>query len=104
MCFVNKMDKIGADFYNTVDDISAKFNANPVPIQIPIGAEDSFSGFVDLINLKAFRFDRNKKEKLYEEIEIPSDLLDKVYNYRDYLIEKLSDFDEDILSKYVNGI
>ena len=125
MCFVNKMDKIGADFYNTIDDISAKFNANPVPIQIPIGVESSFSGFIDLIDLKAFTFNRNnknnknnsnnsnnrnnsnngnnKKENFYKEIEIPSELLDKVNNYRDYLIEKLSDVDEDILVKYVNG-
>ena len=103
ICFVNKMDKIGADFYNTIDDISAKLNANPVPVQIPIGAESSFTGFVDLIDLKAFKFDRNNKEKLYEEVEIPSEVLSKVNSYRDYLIEKLADVDEDILSKYVNG-
>ena len=84
ICFVNKMDKIGADFYNTIDDISAKLNANPVPVQIPIGAESSFTGFVDLIDLKAFKFDRNNKEKLYEEVEIPSEVLSKVNSYRDY--------------------
>lgn len=102
MAFVNKMDIVGADFFNVVDMIRDRLKANPVPIQLPIGSEDKFIGMIDLINMNA----RIYKDDLGQEMEIteiPEDLVDLANEYREKLIENISDYDEDVMMKYLEG-
>ncbi len=101
--FVNKLDRIGSDFYNVVKEIEEKLFVQPVPLQIPIGSEDKFKGVVDLLNMKAFIFDTELKQKNYREENIPGDLLKKAENYRNYMIEKISENDDTLMEKYVHG-
>jgi len=82
MAFVNKMDRVGADFFNVVEEMRDKLNANPVPIQIPIGVEDTFRGVVDLIKMKGIIWDEESLGMEYDEIEIPDDLKEKAAEYR----------------------
>jgi elongation factor G len=104
ICFVNKMDKLGADFYFTVRTISERLGAKPLPLQIPIGAESSFVGVVDLIDNRAltWRGDTNKGEG-YAIEEIPADLVEQAAEYRHQLIETVAESDEELLEKYLNG-
>lgn len=102
MAFVNKMDILGANFYGTIDMIRDRLKANAVAIQLPIGAEDKFIGIVDLIAMNA----RIYKDDLGEEMEIteiPEDLKETALEYRDHLIEALSDHSEEIMMKYLEG-
>jgi elongation factor G len=102
MAFVNKMDIIGANFYRVVDMIKERLKANPVPIQLPIGKEDSFKGIVDLIEMNA----RIYKDDLGQEIdvvEIPEDLKDLADEYRENLLENVAEFDEELMMKYLEG-
>ena len=99
IAFVNKMDRVGADFYNVIEMIKKRLNVYPVPISIPIGKEDSFSGVVDLVNLKAIYFDDDK----IKEGAIPADLKATVKEYRDKLIEAIADYDDKIMDKFING-
>ena len=102
MAFINKMDILGANFFGAIDMIRDRLKANPIPIQIPIGAEDHFVGIVDLIKMNA----RIHKDDLGEEIEvteIPEELRETAEEYRDKLIEALSDHSEDIMMKYLEG-
>ncbi|MDR9419554.1 elongation factor G [Gracilimonas sp.] len=101
MAFVNKMDKVGADFYNVVDELDEKLNANPIPIQIPIGAEDKFQGVVDLINMKAIIWDDESLGAKYDVLDIPEDLADKAAEYRQKMIEALADHDDSLMEKYL---
>lgn len=99
---INKMDVTGADFFRSVDTIDKKLHGNPVPIQIPIGAEDSFIGMIDLVTMKAEIY----KDDLGNEIEItdvPSEYEDLANEYRDNLIEVVSEFDEELMMKYLEG-
>ncbi len=102
ICFVNKMDRMGANFWRTVDMIVDRLNANPMPIQIPIGSESDFKGFVDLIDQKAIVFidDQGTQSK---EIDIPQDLVKLVQERRDYLVEKVAETDDDLTLKYLEG-
>ncbi len=102
ICFVNKMDRMGANFWRTVDMIIDRLNANPMPIQIPIGSESDFKGFIDLIDQKAIVFidDQGTQSK---EIAIPEDLAQLVQERRDYLIEKVAETDDDLTLKYLEG-
>lgn len=102
ICFVNKMDKMGADFFYSVGTMLERLKANAVPIQLPIGAEDRFNTIIDLVAMKATRYN-NDEGTDFEIIEIPADHLDQAQEYRDKLIEALSDFDEEIMEKYLNG-
>jgi len=102
ICFVNKMDKMGADFFYSVGTMLERLKANAVPIQLPIGAEDRFNTIIDLVGMKATRYN-NDEGTDFEVIEIPEDHLDQAQEYRDKLIEALSDFDEEIMEKYLNG-
>ena len=100
ICFVNKMDRAGADFMNAVKDIKEKLGANPVPLQIPIGAEDGFRGVVDLITNEAIVWNEEDKGKTYQVIDIPEDIADEVEEYRGKLIEEVAAYDESLMEKY----
>ncbi|BCD59540.1 MULTISPECIES: elongation factor G [unclassified Nitratiruptor] len=101
--FVNKMDRIGADFYNVENQIRERLKANPVPIQIPIGAEDNFRGVVDLVEMKGIVWDDETMGAKYEVIDIPDELKEKAEEYREKLIEAVAETDEELLDKYLGG-
>jgi elongation factor G len=102
ICFVNKMDRTGADFWRTVDMISERLDARPVPIQIPWGAEADFEGIIDLITQKAMYF-TGERDTLPEEREIPADMQDAFERARDRMLEKLGEVDEQIMISYIEG-
>src|SRR6184192_199806 len=103
ICFVNKMDRIGADFKRTFDQIISKLEANPVAIQLPIGSEDKFRGVVDLIKMKAITYKDETMGADYIVSETPADMLEEAKHYREQLIEKVSEVDDTILEKYLHG-
>nr|WP_286189284.1 elongation factor G [Sanguibacter hominis] len=104
ICFVNKMDKLGADFYFTVDTIINRLKAKPLVIQLPIGAENDFIGVVDLLEMKALVWrGETKLGEHYEIEEIPADLQEKAEQYRAQLIEDIAEADEALLEKYLGG-
>jgi elongation factor G len=103
ICFVNKMDRVGADFKRTFDQIISKLEANPVAIQLPIGSEDKFLGVVDLIKMKSITYKDETMGADYIVGEIPADMLDEAKHYREQLIEKVSEVDDTILEKYLHG-
>ena len=102
MIFVNKMDKIGADFFKSVESVHDRLGANAAPIQCPIGAENEFNGIVDLITMKAYHYDGNSEEN-YTEIEIPEELKSKTQTMRNELIEAISEFDDKLMEDYLEG-
>ncbi len=103
ICFVNKMDRIGANFQMTFDQIKSKLGANPVAIQIPIGNEDKFLGVIDLIQMKAIVYKDETMGADYTLEEIPADMADEAKRWRDELIEKVSEADDQLLEKYLHG-
>jgi len=103
IAFINKMDRVGADFYMSVESMVERLGANPVPIQIPIGAEDKFRGPVDLVNMRAIYFDDETLGARYVEGEIDAELLPEAKKYREKMIEALADIDENIMEKYLGG-
>lgn len=104
ICFVNKMDKLGADFYFTVDTIVSRLKAKPLPLQIPIGAESSFIGVVDLLTMKAMTWrGETAKGEDYAIEEIPEDLRERAEQYRLELIEAVAETDDELLEKYFAG-
>lgn len=103
MVFVNKMDRIGADFYRVEEQIKSRLKANPVPINIPIGAEDNFVGVVDLIRLKALVWNNESMGAKYDVLDIPDELEDKVKVYRERLVEAAAEQDEALMEKYLGG-
>lgn len=104
ICFVNKMDKLGADFYFTVQTIKDRLGAKPLVIQLPIGAENDFEGIIDLVemNAKVWRGETKLGES-YETVEIPANLADKAAEYRNELLETVAESDEALLEKYLGG-
>ncbi len=98
--FVNKMDRSGADFLNVVGQVRDMLGANPVPLQLPIGAEDTFRGVVDLISKKAIVWNDDTQGMTYEVIEIPADMVDQVEEYRAALVEAVADYDEALMEKF----
>ena len=103
ICFINKMDRIGADFYHSVDTIVEKLNARPVPIQIPVGAEDKFQGIVDLVTMKARIWRDETLGAEYDDVEIPAELAGKAKEYHDKMIEAISETDDVLMEKYIGG-
>jgi elongation factor G len=103
ICFVNKMDRIGADFKRTLEQIESKLGGNPVAIQLPIGAEDKFVGVVDLIKMKAITYKDETMGADYLIGDIPAAMLDEAKQYREKLIEKVAEHDEKLLEKYLGG-
>ena len=102
MAYVNKMDIMGANFYRVVDMMHERLHANAVPIQLPIGAEDSFVGIIDLVLMKAFIFTNDLGTDIKVE-DIPADMKDKAEEYRAQLLEHVAETDEALLEKYLNG-
>jgi elongation factor G len=98
--FVNKMDRSGADFFKVVDQIKSRLGANPVPLQVPIGAEDTFTGVVDLINNRGIVWNEHDQGMTFTEVPIPDDLKEVVEEYRLKLIEAAAEQDEVLLEKY----
>ena len=104
ICFVNKMDKLGADFYFTVDSIINRLGAKPLVIQLPIGSESEFTGVVDLLEMKALMWrGETKMGEAYTTEEIPADLVEKAQQYRAQLIEDVAESSEELLEKYLGG-
>ncbi|MBX9921576.1 MAG: elongation factor G, partial [Mycolicibacterium frederiksbergense] len=104
ICFVNKMDKLGADFYFSVQTMKDRLGANVIPIQLPIGSEGDFEGIVDLVEMKAKVWrGETKLGETYETIDIPADLQDKANEYRTAMIEAVAETDDDLMEKYLGG-
>jgi len=103
MAFVNKRRRVGADFFRGVAMIKDRLKANPVPLQIPIGAEEHFKGIVDLVEMKGIVWNDESMGALYDEIEIPADLLEQAQMYREALIEEISSHDDALMAKYMDG-
>ena len=100
ICYINKMDRVGANFLNVVEQIKEKLKANPLVLQLPVGAEDSFSGVVDLVEMKAYEWDMEDSGLTYYEIDLPDEMTEEIQQYRKILLETLADYDEDLMLKY----
>jgi elongation factor G len=103
LCFVNKLDRIGADFKRTLGQIESKLGGNPVAVQLPIGSEDNFRGVVDLIEMKAITYQDETMGADYIVDDIPADLQAEAAEYRERLVEKVSEYDDKLLEKYLAG-
>ena len=108
ICFVNKMDKMGADFYHTVETIVSRLGAKPLVMQLPIGAENDFVGVVDLVKMKALKWEADAKGDVslgqkYTTEDIPADLQEKAEEYRAKLVEDVAEADEELMEKYLEG-
>ena len=101
--FVNKMDKVGADFYKCVDDLVSRVAANPVCVQLPIGSESAFKGVIDLVRMKAVVWDEESLGAKFHDEEIPADLKDKAAEYRTKMIEAAVDLDDEAMTAYLEG-
>ena len=98
--FVNKMDRAGADFLNVVKQVKEMLGAKAVPLQLPIGAEDHFTGVVDLIQMKGIIWEEETKGMTYKEVPIPADMMEEVNEWRQHLIEAVAEYDEKLLEKF----
>ncbi|MGD8422671.1 MAG: elongation factor G, partial [Methyloceanibacter sp.] len=103
MIFVNKMDKIGADFFMSLETIKERLGANPIVLQLPIGAESDFAGIVDLVRMKAVIWDDESLGASFHDEDIPADLRDKAQEYHDALIEQAVEVDEEAMEAYLEG-
>ena len=103
IAFMNKMDRVGADFFASVQSIVDRLGANPVPIQIPIGREGEFRGSIDLVRMKAFLYDDETLGAKYKVDEIPANMLDQAKEYREKMLEAVAEFDDHVMEKYLNG-
>ncbi|OGA04422.1 MAG: translation elongation factor G [Betaproteobacteria bacterium RIFCSPLOWO2_02_64_14] len=101
--FVNKMDRSGADFMRVYDQVKARLKAIPVPIQLPIGAEDGFEGVVDLVRMKAIYWDESTQGMKYEEREIPAQMLGPCKEWREKMVEAAAEANEELMNKYLEG-
>ena len=102
MAFVNKMDIMGADFYNVIDMMKDRLGCTPVPLELPIGSEQDYVGNIDLLNMKALIY-KDDVGKVIEEQEIPADMLEKAEEYRTNILESVAELDEDLMEKYLGG-
>jgi elongation factor G len=103
ICFVNKMDRAGADFFNCVKEIKEKLAGKPVPLQVPIGAEDQFKGVVDLLIMKGIIWNEEDKGKTYKIIEIPADLVETANEWKQHLIESVAEYDDSLMEKFFDN-
>jgi len=103
LCFINKMDRVGADFYHSVDTIVNRLKCRPLPIQLPIGAEDQFKGIIDLVEMKAVIWRDETLGSEYDTEPIPDDMLEKAKEYREKMIEVISEFDDKLFEKFIEG-
>jgi elongation factor G len=103
ICFINKMDRVGANFFGSVDTIVEKLGANPVMIQIPIGQEDSFQGVIDLVSFKAYVWSGDSKGDKFEVRDVPQEHLELATKHRDQMIEKIAELDEGLTELFIMG-
>ena len=103
LAFINKMDRQGADFFKSYDHIRTRLKGNPVPIQIPIGAEEKFEGVVDLVMMKAIYWDEATQGMKYELRDIPAELVDEAKKWREKMVEAAAEADDDLTHKYLEG-
>ena len=103
LAFVNKMDRVGADFYRVIEQIKTRLGGNPVPLVIPIGKEDDFEGVVDLVTMKAIYWDEASQGMQYDERDIPTELQDKAAEYREYLVESAAEANEELMNEYLEN-
>jgi elongation factor G len=103
MAFINKMDRVGADFTRGVEMIRDRLGANPIPVQLPIGAEDLFRGVIDLVQMKAIVWDNEAMGANYEVMDIPAEMLDEAEAAREVMLEEISSVDEVLMEKYLGG-
>lgn len=103
LCFINKMDRVGANFVESLNSIRERLQANPLPIQVPIGIEDTFVGVVDLLSMKALVWDSSGMGDQFKEVEVPFEMLESVKSYRLEVIEKIVEFDDELLEQYLSG-
>jgi elongation factor G len=103
IAFINKMDRIGANFYRVVEEMRKNFNTVILPLQLPIGEEENFKGVIDLINLKGRIYDEDEKGDLYKDIMLDEEMKEKAIPYRENLLETLSEYDEGIMNKYIHN-
>ncbi|MDA5132565.1 elongation factor G [Psychrobacter sp. ANT_H3] len=103
LAFINKMDRVGADFYRVVEQIKTRLGGNAVPLVIPIGKEDNFEGVVDLVTMKAIYWDEASQGMEYEEREIPVELQEKAEEYREYLVENAAEASEELMNEYLEN-
>jgi elongation factor G len=103
LAFVNKMDRVGADFFRTIEMMKQRLDCHPVPLQIPIGAEDKFRGVVDLVAMRAFMWpdDAEEKGEVFEECEIPEELREEAAHWHNVMLEALAEYDEDFTARYI---
>ncbi|MFC1973891.1 elongation factor G, partial [Chloroflexota bacterium] len=102
ICFINKMDRLGADFFSTIQTITDRLGANPVPLQLPIGAESTFNGVIDLVDNKAWHFPENQDTTPIE-ISIPEEYKEAAERYREEMIEKVAESDDELMALYIEG-
>ena len=103
LCFINKMDRVGADFYHSVDTIVGRLKARPVPIQLPVGAEEHFKGIIDLVEMNAVIWRDETLGAKFDIVEIPENMKEKAAQYREAMIEAVSESDDVLFEKFVNG-
>ncbi len=103
IAFINKMDRMGSDFHNVVKMIRERLGANAVPVQLPVGSGDLFTGIIDLIKMKAYFYNEESQGAEFEEEEIPQDLLDETRGHREKLIESLAEYDDDLMQDFLNS-
>jgi elongation factor G len=103
ICFINKMDRVGADFFQSIHSIVDRLKCRPVPIQLPIGSEDQFKGVVDLVTMKARIWLDETLGAQYDDVEIPAELLDQAKQYREHLVEAASESDDHLFASFVEG-
>ena len=103
VCFINKMDRVGADFFRSVSTIVDRLQARPVPLQIPVGAEDQFKGVVDLVTMKARIWRDDSLGAKYDDVDIPADLVEQAKEYREKLVEAVAESDDHLFEKFIEG-
>jgi elongation factor G len=100
LCFVNKMDRAGADFLNVVKQVKEMLGGNPIPLQLPIGAEETFKGVVDLVTFRGMIWNEKDQGMTYEDIDIPADMMDEALEWREKLLEAIAEFDDTLMQKF----
>src|SRR6266545_1272239 len=103
IAFINKMDRVGADFFRGVSMIKDRLKANPLPLQLPIGAEENYKGLIDLVTMKAIIWEEEALGAKFNESEIPADLMELAVEYREKMIEEVSSHDDAMMEKYLGG-
>jgi len=102
MAFINKLDRIGADFFGTIEMMKERLNANPLILQLPVGSEDDFAGIIDLVDMKQIIWEAETLGATFREEDVPSNLLDTAKEYREKLIETVAEVDDDIMEDYLS--